>query len=637
MESSEEPVYDAKVDLCSLPVDTLIVYQTRATLSRPFSVAYTQLRAGKRTVTVAGFNREKTIEESVRITADADTLNAVVLEQTIRYRTLKYDEKADTEQDKPLVEKIQTLSEDISKVSKELEQTRHLGKRVFQDSIVSRDKYTSGKRGLEFLLAQDQLDSLENTLSDLSARSHVFDTKEADLRVQLIQLQEERKVIEKELNEIRQKRQEKRSAEQYKQQVFDITLVLDVFEQQTTDAKFQIDYAVKDCSWTPSYDLRIEKAEQTEQIQIEQPVNAEQSNKRKKLKTTRSAPVIQKSNFQQDLVDLELTCYGSINQHTGEDWCSAKEMKLCTIDPSIEAKAPTLTKQIVYFTLPPRSIGSTIRGFFSGMGFGSGKKTIEDELHQLKKANEQNLSAQEVPDAVVSNGNGSIVHHFDISGNVVDVPSDGKGHRVLLFKRKVSQCVRMHYCAPKLSQDAFVQVKCENSDVDVPLLPGSVQVFDGKNFVCNASLKRAINPRESFDLYLGVNSNVRVSYLPVKRKENTTSNMLGFSKQKHCLVERVILIKNAQQSATEITVADQLPKSVEHVIVVKLVQPESLAKALETQQPQLLEKKNGEPYLNDKNNVQWDCIQLEPGQDLRLELTYTIEWPADKNLNASDL
>ena len=633
MESSQdEPVHDAKVDLCSLPVDSLVIYQTRATLSRPFSVSCSQLAAGKRKITVAGFLQEKTIEESIKITADADTLNAVILEQTTRYYTIEIDEKKDIEEDKPLVDEIDKLQESINDLTKQI-QRNNSEKSDFSEALTKRNKCTSGKRGLDYLLAQEQWNALENTLSELSSRVEAHDVKASELRDKARDLLLTTQEIEKQLSERRNERQKKREEQKYKQQVFDVTLVIDVFEQNTVEAKFQIDYAVRDCSWTPTYDLRIEKSDKEVELVFEQEVPQEEKKRKKNI----IPPPAPRQNNTQDFVNLDLSCYASIKQHSGEDWRSAKEMKLCTIDPSIEAKAPTLEKQIVYFTLQPRSIGSRVRGLFSGLGFGSTKRTIEDDLHFAKKEAEKSLSAQEVPDSVVSNGNGSIVHHFDITGNSVDVPSDALEHRVLLFKRTISNCVRSHYCAPKLTQDAFVKVTCEESDVDVPLLPGAVQVFDGKNYVCNAELNRAVNPRESFELYLGVNTNVRVQYLPVKRKESITSNMLGYSKQNHCVVSRVVLIRNAQANATEITVADQLPKSVEHVIVVKLVKPESLATSLETQHQQTVEKKKGEPYLNDKNNIQWDNIHLGPGEDLRLEFTYSVEWPVDKHLNSADL
>jgi hypothetical protein len=626
MESSA--LSDVKVDVSTLPISSIVVYQTRATLSRPFSVNAEKLPVGRRSIIVEGFNQEKTIEDSVRITADANTLSAVVIEQNIRYHEQKHDEEQEKKDDEPFVENIRKLNDQKTVLQRELTRTQD-ARRDLKKTVTEREKLHAGKRGIDFLLENVQWEALESTLSDLSTRVEVFDSRDGQIQGELKLLQRELDKVQKELDDIRKKRQEYRNNTQYLSKTFNVTLILDVFEQSTTDIQFNLDYAVKDCSWTPSYDVRIVKS-QHPQRPPQQPYYEPTSSRKKKASSPPSLP----QTVDRDLVDLELTCYGSVKQITGQDWRS-EEMKLCTIDPTVGSQPPDLDNQNLYFTLPPRTVGSIVRGWFSGIGFGSQKRHVEDELHETRLQMEKNLGAQQLPDSTQSRATGSAVHHFEVPGRFIHVPSDGLAHRVLLFKTRIEGCIRMHYSVPKLSQDAFVQVRCEESDLDVPLLPGTVQVFDDKNFVCNAALQKAINPREAFDLYLGVNTNVRVQYLPVKRTNSTSSSILK-GKHTKCLVERVTIIKNAQDTQTEITLADQLPKSVEHFIVVKLEKPVSLANELEQSQ-QVMQHQNGQPYLNDKNNIQWDRIPLGPGAEVRLELTYSVEWPTEKKLNVEDL
>lgn len=623
---------DVKVEVYSLPISSITVYQTRAILRRAFEVPIYHLPVGRRSITLSGFSRSKTIEPSVKITVDAHSIDAVILEQTIKYQEHNYDRKEDEKEEAPFVESLQNLTDQIDKLQNELDRISNMRSNI-EVCMTKRNVYSSSGKEIALLLDENMWHALENTLTDYSNRVEELDRSDASLRVEISKLNRERTEIQNKLTKLIQKRSEERKRTEHLSKTFDIILMLEVGPGiQDGNVRFEVDYAVNDCSWTPSYDVRIIKSESQQELgQVVQPLPPQTRKKRAQLPP-------QQTQQESDLVDLELTYYGSINQQTGQDWKHVREVNLCTIDPTLNSEAPSLSCQSVYFTLPPRSVSSIVRGWFSKFGSALSKKTAEDDLHEIKRQQERHLGAEEQKDSSTSNASGSAVHNFPILSidSEINIPGDGLSHRVLLNKARIKACKRMHYSAPKLSQDAFVKVRCDNNNLDFPLLPGNAQVFDGANFVCNAEIHKAINPHESFDLYLGVNVNIRIQYLPVKRTTAAVSQMLGLAgKHNKCHVERVILIKNAQETVTEITVADQLPKSVEHFITVKLEEPASLALALS--RPEQQEKQNGQPYLNDKNNVQWERMALAPGADVRLELKYTVEWPADKQLNVEEL
>ena len=91
---------------------------------------------------------------------------------------------------------------------------------------------------------------------------------------------------------------------------------------------------------------------------------------------------------------------------------------------------------------------------------------------------------------------------------LVDVPSDGQWHGVALGVAEAPARVR-HVVVPRETTDVF-RVAELTSPFETPLLPGPMDVYDGKDFVLTAPLAE-VAPRGKVELGLGVDPQVKVT------------------------------------------------------------------------------------------------------------------------------
>ena len=77
----------------------------------------------------------------------------------------------------------------------------------------------------------------------------------------------------------------------------------------------------------------------------------------------------------------------------------------------------------------------------------------------------------------------------------------------------------------------------------------------------------AVSPMEEFEVSLGVDPAVKVTYKPLKKYKQTTGIMSKYTQTQYI---QDIVIKNTKASAVKITVTDALPKSFEEKLKVSL-------------------------------------------------------------------
>jgi len=140
------------------------------------------------------------------------------------------------------------------------------------------------------------------------------------------------------------------------------------------------------------------------------------------------------------------------------------------------------------------------------------------------------------------------------------------------------------------------------------------------NFITHGSIGSL---GDKFDLPLGTDASVKIEYKPVKKVSDTQGLI---SKTHFENVRRETQITNTKTIEITVHVYEQVPLSSVEKIKVKLITPELKAKHSNA---------NCTVTMNENNNIEWKCI-LQPKEQVRLPLEYSLEWPNDKQVEFTE-
>jgi uncharacterized protein (TIGR02231 family) len=159
---------------------------------------------------------------------------------------------------------------------------------------------------------------------------------------------------------------------------------------------------------------------------------------------------------------------------------------------------------------------------------------------------------------------------------------------------------------PKLSPYAYIHSKVVN-DKDYPLISGTLNVFVDDNYVGQSSIG-TVGRNESFDLYLGIDEEVKVKRTALTDKQK--KSMLGLKVRKDYAYK--FEMENYKSKNIKLTVYDQLPVSKNADIKTELIS--TSVKPTETK---------------DLGLLKW-TFDLTPKEKQELELQFYVEYPSDK-------
>jgi len=162
---------------------------------------------------------------------------------------------------------------------------------------------------------------------------------------------------------------------------------------------------------------------------------------------------------------------------------------------------------------------------------------------------------------------------------------------------------------PKLMPHAYLLVKAPNT-LGCPLLAGDVNVFMDNNYV-STSTTEGVASGDVLSVWLGVDDGVVVKHKLVRRVRTEHGSLLT-GKKIRVTYEYVLTLRNSKASQEHVKVRDQFPISSDSSITVTLVEPE--------------------PGKNDKKedgSLEWS-YQLEPKQAVKINITFYVQYPADK-------
>lgn len=368
-----------------------------------------------------------------------------------------------------------------------------------QLSVIKENRKIAGENnGLSVIELQKMLDLIGTKMNGLLADGHVLDR-------QMKKTQERINLLNQQLNE-----------EQKKDFQPGGQLLVKFYTTVATTATVNITYVTPNASWTPSYDLRVDK--------INSPVK-----------------LVYKAN---------------ITQNSGVKWDNVK-LSLSTGNPNEGAEAPTMNPWYLAFYQPQPNYGymnkATVN--YAPPRMAMGKKDA------LEESTADAAPAQASIGNYVQIDNSGINTTFDISLNYT-IPSDGQEHLVAVKDYELPATYR-YYVAPKLDRDAFLQARVTNWE-DLNLMPAATNIFYEGAYVGQGYIDMR-NVKDTLNLSLGRDKKIIVrrendkNYRSVKTIGTNIRKSFGYT----------IEVRNTKKENIDLVVLEQFPISNDKDIVIE--------------------------------------------------------------------
>lgn len=335
-------------------------------------------------------------------------------------------------------------------------------------------------------------------------------------------------------------------------------------------AVLKLSYMVRGPQWTPSYDIRVDSAKRS----------------------------------------MEVNYFALVQQSTGEDWKDAV-LKLSTANPGLGGEHPEMDPWRI--RIAPRNVKTwdAVSSRSEKLGVSFYAEEASSMANRMDSPLAASLLEAEAPPVqtrptAVANHGVSVV--FEVAGKST-VDSDNVEHRVAVAT--VGMPANFRYSAvPKLDTHAYLKAKAANAGVH-PFLAGKANVFLDGVYVAT-SLMKLVAPAEEFWVFLGADESVKVEHKLVKKyqsREGLTGRTV-----RHAF-EYLMTVKNTHAVPEEMIVWDQLPMSESEGLEVKLLNPK-------------YSKDTDELKVDDERRISWFKV-LAPGEEWAIPLNFQIDAPAD--------
>jgi uncharacterized protein (TIGR02231 family) len=363
--------------------------------------------------------------------------------------------------------------------------------------------------------------------------------------------------------------------------------------QQLGEIELNISYVISNASWYPVYDVRVNSKDKT----------------------------------------MEVAYYGIITQNTEEDWINTN-VTLSTADPTDRTAPINLQRMLLTFVTPylrSHTLSSRTRKERKS----SNKLEQEADEYDAIEAKKEKMPSlppmvkKMVKMAETTAEEGTIYTKFHIP-RTITIPSDDAPHKVAITVQKLTANLS-YYSVPKLDSNVYLKVETVNSST-FPFLSGQMNVFVDNIFVSTGTME-SCNPNEEFSSFLGTDPSIKINYAAPKRFKETVGLLKGSMRM---TIERRITIKNTKQTDATLIITDQVPKSEDEKIKVKITKP-PFNETSELTNIALTDTIVAESVkLTEKNNVEWK-INVPSNKEFDPELVYNVTWSTSSPLNTSDM
>ena len=305
---------------------------------------------------------------------------------------------------------------------------------------------------------------------------------------------------------------------------------------------------------------------------------------------------------------LELVRRAGVTQRTGEDWTGVS-LTVSTVQSRRGVQPPDMETQRLAFWEPPQPVPMA-RGQL--MKSAPAQNFAADALRQREDVPAAPAAAPVAPAQETQAVSQSTAYQasFRLPGRV-DVASDGSVRNLRIGSRSLEVDLTAK-TVPALDQTAYLSAHF-TQDEYAPLLPGEISVHRDGMFVGRGRLGFTA-PGDGADLSFGADDRIRVSRVPVRRKENEPT---WFGQTKTEIREFKTVVRNLHDFPVKVNVVDQTPISENSAIVIE---------QLPTTTPPT------EKIVADKRGVMGWTYAVAPGDAKELKLAYRMKWPADRDV-----
>ncbi|MBP3466553.1 MAG: mucoidy inhibitor MuiA family protein [Paludibacteraceae bacterium] len=440
--------------------------------------ATAQVAAGQSEVRIMGLS-PYIDSKSVQVKAKGSGLTIMSVSQQ-----KNYVEKSQTDKE---VEALKKQKDDIStKIS--IERTNNEVADAELSFIQANQTITGADQSLSIATLKQTNDYYRERIKTLKLQKIDTDKKIAELEKQ-------KAAIEKQINELNGRKNDEATG----------MIVVKLNAAAATNCSFEISYVVRNASWTPAYDIRVNN--------VDEPV--------------------------------QLVYKADIRQNTKEKWDNVK-LTLSTANPNVSGEAPVLSSYI----LKERTY----------VVYGAAKRSYKPMMMAKSVANETMMDAampmeleEEAAAPQVVQSDNMTTKEFKIKMPYT-LNSSNQSSQVEIENYKLKATFE-YYCAPKLDKDAFLMANVTDW-VKLNLMSGDASLFFENTFVGKTRIE-STRQNDTLKLSLGRDKSILVTREAVK--DYTSTKTLSSKRE----VERgwKISVKNNKKTAIKLAVHDQMPVS----------------------------------------------------------------------------
>lgn len=315
---------------------------------------------------------------------------------------------------------------------------------------------------------------------------------------------------------------------------------------------------------------------------------------------------------------VELVSHGVVRQNTGEDWEDV-DMVLSTAQVTGSGNMPEAESWFIrpYQPPPPMPVYSRKAKATSGLmrsemmaDMAQGAPMAADVMMEAAAPMEaKNVYAQAEAKGI------SVAYKLS---RKVTVKSGGEDHKLPVSAQTLA--AQFEYSAyPRAAALAYLRSHVTN-DKDLQLLGGRVNVFLEGDFVGMSGIEN-IAPGQGFDLYLGIDENVKVKRELLERKKDDV--LIGGipSPTMKETYKYKLTVENYKAAASKVNLFETIPVSEDERIKVKVSQASAEPKDKE--------------WKSRKGVWRWELL-LEPKAKQEIFYTCVIEYPRDMRVEGLD-
>ncbi len=308
---------------------------------------------------------------------------------------------------------------------------------------------------------------------------------------------------------------------------------------------------------------------------------------------------------------LDFVRRATVTQRTGEDW-SEVELSVSTTRSRSGVAAPEVQPtRLAFWEPPPQPVPMARAPAAPAARMG---RAGADGVAATQSAEVAAAPPPPAPKAAVEQQASVEATAFQASFRApgrMSAPGDGAPKSFRISGRSLAPEL-MARSSPLLDETAYLEAKIVNEE-EAPLLPGDVAVFRDGGYVGTGRIKLT-PPGDSTDLGFGADDRIKVTRVPVRRKENEPT---WFGSTKTEIREFRTTVKNLHKFPIRAEIVDQIPFSENTAIVVEQL-PATTAPV--------------EKQVGDKRGVMAWSWTLQPDEQKEVRLAYRMKWPADREV-----